>query len=89
MRSGPTRGLALEVAALALVAGACTSESAGSAPPAEPTAGTWKTWVLSSPGQVQVPPPPRSGTAAARDELAEVRRLASDRTSHQEERARF
>ena len=31
----------------------------------EPTAGSWKTWVLSSPEQIRVPPPPGGDSAAA------------------------
>lgn len=46
-------------------------------PGAEPTAGSWKTWVLSSPAEVRVPPPPGSDSPAAQrdaDALAAAER---------------
>ena len=41
----------------------------------EPTAGTWKTWVISSGKDFRVPPPPDSSATSA--ELSQVRELAS------------
>lgn len=46
----------------------------------EPAAGTWKPWVLTSAGQIKVPPPPKAGSAEAKAELAEVKDLATKRT---------
>ncbi|MDQ6836779.1 MAG: vanadium-dependent haloperoxidase, partial [Actinomycetota bacterium] len=51
--------------------------------PAEPTAGTWKTWVLASADQIKVPPPPAAGSPQATAELAEVKDLAARRTGDQ------
>jgi ABC-type glycerol-3-phosphate transport system substrate-binding protein len=65
--------------AVALVATGCggdgDSEEAGS--PAEPTAGTWKTWVLSSPTDIPVPPPPGKGSAQEKAEDQEIKDLAT------------
>jgi hypothetical protein len=47
---------------------------------AEPKAGTWKTWVLSSSSEIRVPPPPTDGSPEAQAELGEVRDLAAKRT---------
>lgn len=54
-----------------------TSDSTG----AEPTAGSWKTWVLSAPEQIAVPAPPASGSAAAQAETDELARLQRARTA--------
>jgi hypothetical protein len=54
--------------------------SSSKATRAEPTAGTWTPWVLTTPGDVNVPPPPGKGTAAAKADLDEVKRLAKART---------
>ncbi|MGH9189690.1 MAG: hypothetical protein ACRD0Q_06625, partial [Acidimicrobiales bacterium] len=48
---------------------------------AEPTAGQWKTWVLTSPLEVIVAPPPVPGSAKAKAELEEVKLAAEQRTS--------
>jgi membrane-associated phospholipid phosphatase len=91
-RSAPSR-LAIGALVLALVAGACSSASddgpaavAGGIP-AEATAGTWKTWVLSSPDQIKVPAPPKAGSEAAKAELAELKDLAGRRTPQIEQEA--
>jgi membrane-associated phospholipid phosphatase len=73
------------VAAIALVAGlllaGCGQDRATDASPrAEPAAGTWQTWVLSSPGEIAVPAPPAAGSAAARADVAELQRLRATRT---------
>jgi membrane-associated phospholipid phosphatase len=47
---------------------------------AEPTAGGWHTWILTSPGDVNVPPPPSKGSAQAKSELDEVKGEARNRT---------
>ncbi len=46
----------------------------------EPTAGDWKPWVLTSTAEVTVPAPPASGSAQAKTELDEVKRLAKNRS---------
>ena len=46
---------------LGLVAAGCgdgDSDEEASGRKAEPTAGTWKPWLLSSPSEIPVPPPP-------------------------------
>ena len=48
---------------------------------AEPTAGTWKTWVLSSGSEIQVPPPPAKGSAQAKADLDAVKDRADKRTA--------
>jgi hypothetical protein len=45
---------------------------------AEPTAGSWTPWVV-KPADVPVPAPPAANTAAAKAELAEVKRLTNER----------
>ncbi len=47
---------------------------------AEPTAGTWKTWVLSSGAEIQVPPPPMKDSDKAKADLEAVKDAADDRT---------
>jgi membrane-associated phospholipid phosphatase len=70
---------------IALVAGACGSDDddaegrngAGGtqavARKAEPTAGKWKTWVVKSPTEVTVPPPPPDGSPQVEAETKELR----------------
>lgn len=53
---------------------------------AQPAAGSWKTWVLSSASEVNVPPPP-TGTAAE-GEVRDVRDLARQRSGQAEEKVR-
>lgn len=47
--------------------------------PLEPSAGTWKTWVISSGSAINVPPPP--GAAETREELKQLEALAAQRTA--------
>ena len=55
--------------------------AAGVAPAKEePTAGTWKTWVLTAPDQFAVPPPPADGSPEAEADEEELRRLVGERT---------
>jgi membrane-associated phospholipid phosphatase len=77
------------VALLALVAAtsvtalaACGSDDGDSSgtPGGEPSAGHWRTWVIRSPTEVGVPPPPRPGSPEARADAAALRRLTSERT---------
>lgn len=88
---GRLRSVAL-VVALALLAGACGSDddessnattgttAAGVSAKAEPSAGDWKTWVLTSADQFAVPPPPAAGSAAIKADDAELKQLVAERT---------
>jgi membrane-associated phospholipid phosphatase len=84
---GKGRRVVVGVVGLLLVAAACDSGSSGGTSqavagglPAETAAGTWKPWVLSSSDQIKVPAPPKSGSDAAKAELAELKDLAGKRT---------
>jgi len=46
----------------------------------EPTAGSWKTWVLSSGAEIQVPPPPMKDSDKAKADLDAVKDAADKRT---------
>ncbi|HEX2118839.1 MAG TPA: phosphatase PAP2 family protein [Acidimicrobiales bacterium] len=48
---------------------------------AEPTAGTWQTWVLSSAGEIQVPAPPPRDSDQAKADLDAVKEAADRRTA--------
>jgi membrane-associated phospholipid phosphatase len=67
--------------AMALLVVGCGQGDGGSGPKGEPTAGRWHTWVLSSAGQIAVPAPPAPGSAGARADVDELRRLAQTRTA--------
>ncbi|MEW6153860.1 MAG: vanadium-dependent haloperoxidase [Actinomycetota bacterium] len=68
--------------ALGLVAASCSAdEEASAGGQAEPTAGAWRTWVLTSPDEIAVPPPPAEGSAAEEAEDAELRDMADGRTT--------
>lgn len=95
--AGWLRSLAL-LAAVALVAGACGSDdnttSSGSsdttaagvtAGKAEKTAGDWKTWVLTSADQFDVPPPPADGSPEAKADDEELKKLVAERTPEVED----
>lgn len=76
--------------ALVVMGAACSSSSETAAAgriPSERKAGEWKTWVVSSPDGIKVPPPPKAGSEEAKAELDEVRRLADQRTPQVEEQA--
>src|SRR5205823_4543902 len=71
-------------AALGALAGAApglatvrATPAATGGPPVEPNAGTWRTWVLTSGGQLRPPAPPDA--AATRAELAQLQALAARR----------
>lgn len=74
--------IALLLAACVSAVG-CANDGFDAGAGAEPQAGTWKTWVLSSPDQIKVPKPPSGKEAEA--EADELRRLASQRTPEVEE----
>jgi hypothetical protein len=63
------------------------AESLAPAEQIEPGAGAWRTWVLESPQQIPVPPPP--DTAETRAELEELAQLAVQRTAADLEQIRF
>lgn len=68
--------------AIGLVAAGCgggDSEAGGRK--AEPTAGTWKPWLLSSPSEIPVPPPPAKGSDQEKAEDQEIKDLAAKRTA--------
>ncbi len=46
-----------------------------------PKVGQWKTWVLTSATEIQVPPPPAATSEQTRTELAELRQLQKERSS--------
>ena len=76
---------AVGVACLALSAGmvACGDdggEAMDAVVRAEPTAGTWKTWVLSSGSEIQVPAPPAKDSDKAKADLDAVKDAADKRT---------
>ncbi len=76
--------------AVAVVLGACTAPTSGAETmPPEAHVGSWPTWVLASPSQIAVPPPPAAGSPAARAEAAELRRLTARRTPEQERQVAF
>ncbi|HVM34099.1 MAG TPA: vanadium-dependent haloperoxidase [Actinomycetota bacterium] len=78
--------------AFALVGAGCgpSAPAAGEASRRpEPNAGKWKTWVLSTPDEIKVPPPPAEGSEETLAEEAELAELAGARTSADEEVVRF
>lgn len=77
-------GVAAVLMVVGVVASCGSDNDADTAKPisaaAEPTAGTWKTWVLPSGSAVTVAAPPVAGSEQAETDLAEVRKLAKERT---------
>ena len=87
-----TRRLAAGALAMVLVFGACggTEDDERVVPggiPAQPQAGTWKPWVLTSSDQIKVPAPPKVGSDVAKAELEELKDLAANRTPQMEAEA--
>ncbi len=82
LRYRPLRTAVCAVLALALASAACgdSDDNAQSAGSAEPTAGAWRTWVLSAPTEIEVPPPPAAGSQQAEAEERELRDFAARRT---------
>ncbi len=72
--------MALSVGLVAAGCGDGGGSEKASGQKAEPSAGTWKTWVLSSPGDIPVPPPPAKGSAQEKAEDQEIQELAAKRT---------
>ena len=75
--------------ALGLSGVACVDEDSSQSPAAQPRAGNWKTWVLSSASQIPVPAPPLAESPEGQGELAELQRLAGERDDRMRERAHF
>ena len=77
------RKAAVLAIAIGLVAAGCGSgdsdEEAGGRK-AEPAAGTWKPWLLTSPSEIPVPPPPAKGSDQEKAEDQEIKDLAAKRT---------
>lgn len=77
--------LAAALAAAVLAAGCGSSDDDGRAGPrAEPSAGEWRTWVLSAPDEVRVPPPPEQGSDAARRDEQRRGSAMRERTASEE-----
>jgi membrane-associated phospholipid phosphatase len=73
----------------ALLAGCGDEDNAAArAVKPEPSARSWKPWVLSSPGEIAVAPPPRAGSAAAARDDRVLRETVRARTPAQQERLR-
>lgn len=75
---------AMALAAVGVPAGCGESDDERTGPRTEPSAANWKPWVLSSPGEVRVPPPPRPGSAAARRDEERLRAAIHERTASEE-----
>lgn len=58
-------------------------------PPFDPLAGTWRPWVLQHGDELRVPPPPAMTSARFETDLAELRRLNTERTLQQADIARY
>ncbi len=58
-------------------------------PPAERSAGEWRTWVIGDPAKLAVPAPPAAGSQKTKAETRELERLADRRDLAQEREARF
>lgn len=72
------------VLSLGVASGCGGSDDKRAGPRAEPSAGEWKTWVLSSPGEIRVPPPPAPGSAAAREDERGLQSAMRKRTATEE-----
>ncbi len=68
-------GAALLIGAALAFAGAAGAHHPGTAERAEPSAGAWRAWVLSSGSQFRLPPPPDA--AATRAETERLRGMAA------------
>ena len=75
-----TVGMALALGLVAAGCGGGDSDDGASGRKAEPAAGTWKPWLLSSPSEIPVPPPPAKGSDQEKAEDQEIKDLAARRT---------
>ena len=82
--------LALTLLVSIVVAGCGGSDDSTTArtASAEPSAASWKPWVLSSASEVAVPPPPRADSAAALRDVRELDRAVKQRSRALAARAR-
>ena len=88
-KTGNARAAAAVLMTIGLLAGCGGSgDEKDPAAKAEPSAGEWKPWVLSSGADVPVAPPPREGSAAARRDEQALAAIVAGRTAGQERRAR-
>lgn len=78
----PGTGLAALAVATMLLFG-CGGSDDDERRGAEPTAGSWKAWVLSSPAQIRVPPPPDGDSAAAKRDASDREAAMAARTAEQ------
>ncbi len=86
---GAWRPAAAAAIAVALLLSACGGDGDERTElKSEPTAGEWRTWVLPSGSSIDVPPPPREGSEAARRDADQLRTAVRSRTGREEETAR-
>ena len=71
----------LSIATVTAACGDDADEAMAAVVKAEPGAGQWKTWVLSSGAEIPVPAPPAKGSDAADADLKAVKDAAGDRTA--------
>ncbi|HEV3097048.1 MAG TPA: phosphatase PAP2 family protein [Candidatus Dormibacteraeota bacterium] len=64
-----------------------SSQAADDCRQVEPTAGNWKTWVLTSGSEIPVPPPP--GVSGTRREIETLESLVSQRSAAARDRIKF
>ena len=81
-------GTAVAMGLLAAACGGGDSDDEASGRKAEPTAGTWKPWLLSSPTDIPVPPPPAKGSDQEKAEDREIKDLAAKRTAEVKDNVR-
>src|SRR5262245_10806271 len=68
--------LMLSLALIGFLAGPAIGEPVSGGP----KVGQWKTWVLASPSEIQVPAPQAQSSEQTKSELAELRQLQKERT---------
>ena len=88
-RRAAIAALAAGVLAASVGAAGCGgSDTSSAAASDDANAGQWKTWVLSSPAEIKVPPPPATGSAAADRDQQELKQAVASRTPSSEATAR-
>lgn len=83
-----TRSVALALTVVAMAVAGCGGSDGAEQTGAEPSAGSWKPWVLSSGSEIRVPPPPAKGSAADKRDAAAVAAATKARTPAQQALAR-
>ena len=74
--------------ALGLLAAGCGGDDGRPASlKAEPSAGKWKPWVVSSGSAIKVPPPPRKGSQLAQADVHKLRAIVRSRTPGERRKA--